>query len=140
MATTYPGSLLNAPLNPSNITTTTTPATMTPSNNPINIGEPLTPLILRSLQVGCQFNDNTGPINALDFDPNGEYCVSSSEDESLILYDCRAGRQVKSIFSKKYGCSLVRFAHRKNNVIYASTKEDGKKEYFLLVSLLLFNH
>lgn len=31
-----------------------------------------------------------------------------------------------TLYSKKYGVTLARFTHHKNNVIYASTKEDGK--------------
>lgn len=30
-----------------------------------------------------------------------------------------------TLYSKKYGVTLARFTHHKNNVIYASTKEDG---------------
>lgn len=31
-----------------------------------------------------------------------------------------------TLYSKKYGVHLARFTHRSSNVIYASTKEDGK--------------
>jgi len=40
-------------------------------------------------------------------------------------------RLVRTIYSKKYGCDLARFTHSQNNIIYASTKEDGKIVIYL---------
>lgn len=40
-----------------------------------------------------------------------------------------------TLYSKKYGVTLARFTHHKNNVIYASTKEDGKNVHIDLISL-----
>ena len=34
-------------------------------------------------------------------------------------------RHSKTLYSKKYGVHLARFTHHSQNVIYASTKEDG---------------
>lgn len=52
------------------------------------------------------------------------------------LYSVRS-----TLYSKKYGVTLARFTHHKNNVIYASTKEDGKqKQNYNNLSLQSIKH
>lgn len=65
-------------------------------------------------------------FTSLDFDDKGDMCVSSSDDETIQLWDARSGKHAKVLYSKKYGVNLVRFTHRSSAVIYASTKTDGK--------------
>ncbi|KAF5097730.1 hypothetical protein DV451_003689 [Geotrichum candidum] len=71
-------------------------------------------------------------ITSIDFDDTGAYCITSAEDESIQLYDAKLGKHSKSIQSKKYGASLVRFTHHATNCIYASTKEDDTIRYLSL--------
>ncbi|KAI5781437.1 WD40-repeat-containing domain protein [Geopyxis carbonaria] len=71
-------------------------------------------------------------ITSLDFDDRGEFCIAAAADETLQLYDCAHGRHAKTLFSKKYGCHLARFAHSASNVIYASTKENDTIRYLSL--------
>ncbi|ODV90048.1 hypothetical protein CANCADRAFT_99912 [Tortispora caseinolytica NRRL Y-17796] len=71
-------------------------------------------------------------ITSLDFDDTGNYLLSSGTDESLQLYDAQQGTSSKSLYSKKYGCTLVRFAHSSTNCVYASTKEDDTIRYLSL--------
>ncbi|KAI9032372.1 WD40-repeat-containing domain protein [Hyaloraphidium curvatum] len=84
---------------------------------------------LSKLVVGAVFHDNKKHINSIDFDHTGQFCVTSSDDESLHLYDCERGTKVKTSNSKKYGCNLAKFTHHKNCIIYASTKEDDAIRY-----------
>ncbi|RUS31520.1 WD40-repeat-containing domain protein [Jimgerdemannia flammicorona] len=67
---------------------------------------PFSPHLFGTLKIAKLFRHSTKPITSLSFDDTGEVCVCSAEDESLRVYDCKQGKQ--------------------NNVIYASTKEDGK--------------
>jgi len=71
-------------------------------------------------------------ITSLDFSNNGEYCIASSTDETLQLYDCLSGKHSKTLYSKKYGCHLARFTHNNSNVVYASTKENDVLRYLSL--------
>lgn len=80
----------------------------------------ITPAALKSVSVGRTFKDNTGAINALDFSDNGSLLVTSSDDESIHLYNTDAGSLKKTIFSKRYGASCIRFTHHHNSVIVAS--------------------
>ncbi|KAI5308355.1 member of Set1p complex, histone methyl transferase, partial [Ascosphaera atra] len=63
-------------------------------------------------------------ITALDFDDQGDYLVSSSTDETLLIYDVKEGQISKTVPSKKYGCHLARFTHHSRQLLYASTKVD----------------
>ncbi|CAO1625498.1 unnamed protein product [Sympodiomycopsis kandeliae] len=77
------------------------------------------------IQEGCS-------ITSLDFDDKGEMCVTSSDDETIQLFDVRSGRHTKTLNSKKYGVNLVRFTHRSTAVLYASTKTDDTIRYHSL--------
>ena len=77
------------------------------------------------VQDGCQ-------VTSIDYDDKGETCVTASNDETIQLYNCRAGRHVRTLYSKKYGVDLVRFTHRSSAIIYASTKEDDTIRYHSL--------
>jgi len=76
--------------------------------------------VIKSMAMGKVFKENTARINSVDFFKTGEFLVTSSDDESLHLYNCISGESVRSIFSKKYGIDLVRFTHHQNTVICAS--------------------
>ncbi|KAG0169547.1 member of Set1p complex, histone methyl transferase [Apophysomyces sp. BC1015] len=91
-----------------------------------------TPPLMQSFKVAKIFTDNQAPLSSLCFDDSGELCVTSAEDESLHVYDCKEGKLKATLFSKKYGVNLARFTHSKNNVVYASTKEDDTLRYLSL--------
>ncbi|PWN53906.1 WD40 repeat-like protein [Violaceomyces palustris] len=96
---------------------------------------PLTPALLSTFKPAKVFNDRVEKgksVTSISFDDRGEHCVTSSDDETLQLYNCRTGKHVKSINSKKYGVHLARFTHRSSTVIYASTKEDDTIRYHSL--------
>jgi len=79
--------------------------------------------VIEGMMMSKQFRDNTDQINALDFTEDGEFLISSSDDESLVLYNASSGKREKIIPSKKYGAYLVRFTHDKNAVVYASKND-----------------
>lgn len=65
-------------------------------------------------------------IQSLDYDDDGELCMTSSSDETIQIYNVREGRHDKSALSKKYGVKLAKFTHTRSSIIYASTKQNRK--------------
>lgn len=56
--------------------------------------------VVSRLAVSKVFRDNTEKINCLDFSPDGHLLISSSDDDSIIIYDCQTGskkRQVNTV-------------------------------------------
>ncbi|KAI1699589.1 WD repeat-containing protein 82 [Ditylenchus destructor] len=82
---------------------------------------------IRTLVAAKTFADTlaTSKINHINFSPNGDFLVTSSDDDQIIMYDCIAGKKKTSINSKKYGSDLVHFTHTGKEVIHASTKVDN---------------
>ncbi|KAL0603871.1 WD repeat-containing protein 82 [Plecturocebus cupreus] len=61
--------------------------------------------VLRSSRVAKVFRENSDKINCLDFSPNGETVISSSDDDDS--YDYQEGKPKRTLFSKKYGVDLM---------------------------------
>lgn len=47
--------------------------------------------VVRSFKVAKVFHDNKDRINSIDFTTDGNTLISSSDDESINLYDCQKG-------------------------------------------------
>ena len=47
---------------------------------------------IRSFRVAKVFRENSDRINHIDFAPNGETLISSSDDDSIVIYDCVEGK------------------------------------------------
>eukprot|EP00128_Syssomonas_multiformis_P009855 Colp12_sorted_trinity150504_noHs@24494 len=88
--------------------------------------------VLRSMQLGKAFQGPVGAVTSMDFSDTGDLLITSSEDESIRLYDCHAGKERKHIYSKKYGVNHVRFTHNNSSIIHASTKIDDTIRYLSL--------
>jgi COMPASS component SWD2 len=84
--------------------------------------------IIRSFRPTKAFKapkqDSSSYVTSLDFDDQGEYLVSSGDDDTIQIYDIKEGRSTKSVPSKKYGAHLARFTHHSRQVLHASTKVD----------------
>lgn len=52
----------------------------------------LTDEVVRSFRVAKVFRENTDRINCMDFSANGEHLISSSNDDSIVIYCCQEGR------------------------------------------------
>ncbi|XP_011270198.1 hypothetical protein CAOG_08598 [Capsaspora owczarzaki ATCC 30864] len=85
-----------------------------------------------SLQLAKRFRDNSGRVNSLCLAPSGELCVTSSDDDSIHIYDCVQGKVKSKLYSKKYGCDLIHFAHGAKSVLHASNKVDNTIRYLSL--------
>ena len=51
----------------------------------------LTQNVTRSFRVAKIFRENTDKITSIDFSSNGETLISSSDDDSIVIYDCQGG-------------------------------------------------
>lgn len=52
----------------------------------------LTGDVFRSFRVAKVFRENADRINCIDFSANGENLISSSNDDSIVIYCCQEGR------------------------------------------------
>ncbi|EEH60425.1 COMPASS/Set1C complex protein [Micromonas pusilla CCMP1545] len=75
---------------------------------------------IKSMAPGRFFRDHTGPINSLDFHHTEDVMVTVGDDDALHLYRTNTGQLLKTLYSKKYGCSCVTFTHASQAVVYAS--------------------
>ncbi|RWR98988.1 WD repeat-containing protein 82-like protein, partial [Dinothrombium tinctorium] len=88
--------------------------------------------VISSFRVAKVFRENTDKINSIDFSQNGETLITSSDDDSIVIYDCEKGVQKKSLNSKKYGVDLVHYTHAANTAIHSSNKVDDNIRYLSL--------
>ena len=51
----------------------------------------LTDALVKNFRVAKVFRENTDRINSIDFSANGETLISSSDDDSIVIYDCQNG-------------------------------------------------
>ena len=76
-------------------TTTTANTNSTAPNSSSNVdGLKLTDSVVKTFRNARVFHENTDRINALDFSANGETLITSSDDDSIVIYDCQAGSYV----------------------------------------------
>lgn len=113
----------------------------------------LTDEVFRSFRVAKVFRENTDRVNCLDFSANGDTMISSSNDDSIVIYCCVEGRCAlfrphlhltktisiprrpkRTLYSKKYGCDLLQYTHAPNTIVYSSNKVDGEP-YTLSLSI-----
>lgn len=52
---------------------------------------------IKSLVAAKSFNDNTDKINHMDFTADGTTLITSSHDDSIIVYDCNTGTKSRSV-------------------------------------------
>lgn len=74
-----------------NINPSTSPSNSTANNNNNVEGLKLSEAVVRTFRNARVFHENTDRINALDFSSNGETLITSSDDDSIVIYDCQAG-------------------------------------------------
>lgn len=51
----------------------------------------LVPFVIQSFRVAKEFNENTDRINSINFTSDGNTLISSSDDDSIVMYDCEKG-------------------------------------------------
>ncbi|XP_035007328.1 WD repeat-containing protein 82 [Hippoglossus stenolepis] len=89
--------------------------------------------VLRSFRVARTYSENSQKVNCVDFSPNGQHAISSSDDDCIVLYDIQEGKPKRTLFSKKYGVDLIRYTHGDTQtVVYSSNKLDDTIRYLSL--------
>ena len=48
--------------------------------------------VLRSFRVARTYRENSQKVNCVDYSPNGENAISSSDDDCIVLYDMQEGK------------------------------------------------
>lgn len=66
---------------------------------------------------------------SIDFDDSGEFLLASRSDDTIQLFNTKAGQHAKELKSQKYGNALARFTHHSTSIIYASTKHNDDIRY-----------
>lgn len=66
---------------------------------------------------------------SVDFDDTGEFLLLSRSDDTIQLFNTKAGAHAKEVKSEKYGSALAKFTHNSTSIIYASTKVDDGIRY-----------
>jgi COMPASS component SWD2 len=66
---------------------------------------------------------------SIDFDDTGEFLLLSRSDDTIQLFNTKAGAHAKELKSQKYGSALAKFTHSSTSIIYASTKVDDGIRY-----------
>jgi WD40 repeat protein len=51
----------------------------------------LTEKVVLNFRCVKTFKENTQRINSIDFSAQGDTLISSSDDESIVIYDCQSG-------------------------------------------------
>ena len=71
----------------------------------------LTENVVKNFRVAKIFRENTDKITSIDFSSNGETLISSSDDDSIVIYDCQGGTQVYSscVFARWYLENFIRY-------------------------------
>ncbi|CAN9511758.1 unnamed protein product [Ophioblennius macclurei] len=93
----------------------------------------ITDRVLRCFRVARTYRQSPHKINCVDYSPNGEHAISSSDDDCIVLYDIREGTQTSILYSKKYGVDLIRYADQDSQtVIYSSNKLDDTIRFLSL--------
>lgn len=87
---------------------------------------------IANFRVAKEFSDNTAKINSIDFSQDGSTLISSSDDDSIIIYDCERGSIRRTLQSKKYGVGLINLTHVSNTAIHTSNKIDDTIRYLSL--------
>jgi len=52
----------------------------------------ITDSVVRSFRVARTYRVNSQKVNCVDFSPNGENAIASSDDDCIVLYDIREGK------------------------------------------------
>lgn len=100
--------------------------------NPVSSSMKLDNNNIGKFKVAKEFCENKARINSIDFSQDGKCLISSSDDDTIILYDCEKGIKKRDIMSKKYGVDLIRYTHGLNTAIHTSTKENDTIRYLSL--------
>uniref|UniRef100_A0A0E0L588 Anaphase-promoting complex subunit 4 WD40 domain-containing protein n=1 Tax=Oryza punctata TaxID=4537 RepID=A0A0E0L588_ORYPU len=76
--------------------------------------------IVRGMAIGAVFTDYAGKINCLDFHRKEDLLVTSSEDDSIRLYNITSATLLKTTYHRKHGADRVCFTHHPSSILCSS--------------------
>jgi COMPASS component SWD2 len=86
--------------------------------------------VIHTYRPSRKFPAPTGAhYTSVDFDDTGEFLLLSRSDDTIQLFNTKAGAHAKELKSQKYGSALAKFTHNSTSIIYASTKVDDGIRY-----------
>eukprot|EP01147_Barroeca_monosierra_P004820 gene4821-6865_t len=89
--------------------------------------------VVRSFAIAKVFDQSPAAIiNSVDFSDDGKFLITSSNDNHMNYYDVMQAKQLKTVPSNKYGCSLAQFTHSPDCVLHASTLVNDDVRYLSL--------
>ena len=53
--------------------------------------------VVRNFAVAKCYPENNERVNSIDFTPDGLLLISSSDDDSIIIYDCQNGTKKRQV-------------------------------------------
>ena len=68
--------------------------------------------VLKSLRYDTTFRENRLPINGLTFSDDGKFLATTSDDETLTVYDCVYGAKERKVCLFLYINSFITFRTR----------------------------
>ncbi|CAI5453892.1 unnamed protein product [Caenorhabditis angaria] len=86
-----------------------------------------------ALIPGRYFGDASSQLNSIAFSRTGLQAIVSTNDDSIYLYDLSTGHRARTVNSKKYGASHIRFVADATCAIHGSTKIDHTIRYLSLI-------
>jgi COMPASS component SWD2 len=84
---------------------------------------------MKQFNVAKSFTVNKDRINAMNFSLDGETLISSSDDDSIVIYDCKEGEYVFTFFLTKTNHSIF---------MYIEQNEHYLVKNMVLISSILF--
>ncbi|PWZ11041.1 Protein ANTHESIS POMOTING FACTOR 1 [Zea mays] len=76
--------------------------------------------IVHGMAIGAVFTDYTGKINCLDFHRTEDLMITSSEDDSIRLYNITSATLLKTTYHRKHGADRVCFSHHPSSILCSS--------------------
>ncbi|KAG2611777.1 hypothetical protein PVAP13_4KG111440 [Panicum virgatum] len=76
--------------------------------------------IVHGMAIGAVFTDYAGKINCLDFHRKEDLLVTSSEDDSIRLYNITSATLLKTTYHRKHGADRVCFTHHPSSILCSS--------------------
>ncbi|XP_047045246.1 protein ANTHESIS POMOTING FACTOR 1 [Lolium rigidum] len=75
---------------------------------------------VRGMSIGAVFTDYAGKINCLDFHRKDDLLVTSSDDDSIRLYNTTTATLLKTTYHKKHGADRICFTHHPSSILCSS--------------------
>lgn len=81
--------------------------------------------LVQNLAVGKVYRDHKGPLSGMDFTYDGQFLVTSGEDNSVYVYSCEKASRVRHLRCEKYGIALIRFLHNDRDCAVAASRNEA---------------